>query len=113
AYLLIEQRLLYAAIHPRVIAEGKLAQVARPGIQLQHLLQKSLPVPRTRLHHLPLAEDQPYALDGAPLVRRGNRERDHPVGAILDRPCKELTAGEVALPVAVDEYSAFDGERQI
>src|SRR5260370_17608507 len=103
-HLLIKKCIPGAAIHTRVIPKSNLAQVTRSRVQLQHLLQKILPLPRTRLNHLSLAQYQPYPLDSMAFKRRRHIKLDHAIRTILNRPRKKLTAWELAFALAIDKH---------
>src|SRR5690242_7662755 len=113
ADLLIVEDVADAARDAEVVAEGELAQVARPVVQRELRIEELLPLRRRRLHHTPMLEGQADVLHQMAVRRAGDREADVALRRVLERAGEELPAGEVALAVAVAERAPGDGERQL
>src|SRR5947209_2586120 len=113
AHLLVKKGVFGAAIHTRIVSEGKFTQITRPGIQIQHAFEVRLALAGARFNDFAILEDQPHALDSATLKGGGNLEVDGAIRAILHRSCEELAARKVAFSVAVDKHPSLDREGQI
>src|SRR5947209_441785 len=112
-HLLIEENVLRAAIDTHVIAEGELAEITRPCIQIKHLHEILLSLACAGLNHFALAEDKPNTLSRTAVVGGGYIELDHPMCAVLDRSREEFATGEVALSITVDKATVLDGEGEV
>ena len=114
SHLLIEERIPDTAIHAWIIAESKLTQVARSSIQRQHLLQKSLSLPRTRLDRLSLAENQPHSLDCMAFVGSRHIKLDYPNGPLSTGPVKNSPLGKLRLPsLLINTLSSIESLRSV
>src|SRR5205085_750210 len=109
-HLFIEENVFGAAIDSHVVAKSELAEVTCTRIQFKHLPEVLLPLPGIGLNHSTFTEDKTDTLRCATIVGGGNVELDDPMSAVLNRACEEFATGEVALAVAVDKDTVFDGE---
>src|SRR5262245_11962249 len=112
-HLFVEEYVACAAIHARVVSEGKFAEVARSRVDLKHVLQVHPPSARTGLDYLAVAENQAHSLDGATIERGWNVECNDAIRTLFQWTCEEFAAGEIAFAIAVDEDTVFDGQRQV
>ena len=88
-------------------------EVARPLVRVEHGVQVLFPLLGARLDHPAVLEAKPHPRDLAPRDGRRNAEVDLTVRRVLYRPCEDLTARHVVLPIAVQEPAPLDGEREV
>ena len=77
------------------------------------MLQVVLSVASAGLDYFTLAEYQAHSFNGAAIVRGRNIKLDNAIGAILNRACKKLAAGKVALAIAVDKHAILNRKGQV
>src|SRR5947209_5111343 len=112
-HLLIKQHILGAAINPRIIAKSEFTEIACASIHIQHMLKVCLSLASTCLDYFPCMEYQAHPFNCATIMRCWDIKLNHTISTILHWPGKELAAGKVAFPIAVDKRAILYRERQV
>src|SRR5262249_17271067 len=113
ADLFIEEDVANALLDAEVVAKGKFTKVTRALVELEHLREIVLALGRRGLGDAPALEAQSDILNAAAVDCAGNGEANMPLRAIFVRTGEELSAGEIALAVAVAERTPGKVQAQI
>src|SRR5436190_13756317 len=96
----------------RIEPERKLADVTRPRIGIENLVQL-LGVVARRLHDFPILKLEADAVESRALINARRIEKHVPLDRVLHRATEDLAVRNVAIAAADHRTDSFDAETQI
>src|SRR3954447_12600616 len=112
-HLLIEEGVAGNSGDAGIGADGELAKLACAVVYFEHGRQVVAALLGAEVRHTAALESQRHALDSPATVGGGVRVGDLSSDRLFYRRSEDLAAGEIALPVGVDEVAALDAHGEV